>query len=667
MPEPAKPRPSATPNPAAPRPSGPRPAGAPPRPPTGRIVAKPAAPPPEEPLAEAPPLEEAPPAAEEGRGGARAGARRPSERRRRREAEGEGGPAPASGPPTTRGKPVRGPVQAPRDYLKPEGLPLALKFAMIVSGAILVLMSIYSVIVYGIASSSISQQVEDDGVIAVSLAAQIGEEYYILSQINEELYKPPEPKEDEDDDTKIARRKKTESWNAKKKQTRDRYIAHLRHLLYFDIEGEKPTPFRRLLDVYILDMKQKKAYLAATETIGGYRGSAARKFEWDGRETDIEIIEGTYARANEPIVAFTKPVYDRYKEAKGSLPYVAHVFLSGAEIAAAKNKLKFQMVIWLVLSILAGVGLSFGVARLVTRPVKQLLEDIHLVSQGDFAHRTEASSKDEVGMLARAFDAMTQSLAAAREKEIENQQRQHELHIATEIQANLLPKKIPRIPGFDFDAYYRPSKEVGGDYYDFIPIDDTHLGLIVADVSGKGVPGSMVMTMARSLIRLEAGRNLSAADTLVKTNRIIAADIRRGMFVTALYAILDIPNRTILVSSAGHNPMVIWRKESNGIQLVNPNGIALGFDRGPIFERTAKEQLVRLGKGDRVVMYTDGVVESMNKDHEEFGDKHFYQLVQKVANRNSNQVVNIIVTKLDEHQGDAEQHDDITMLTFMVE
>ena len=113
--------------------------------------------------------------------------------------------------------------------------------------------------------------------------------------------------------------------------------------------------------------------------------------------------------------------------------------------------------------------------------------------------------------------------------------------------------------------------------------------------------------------------------------------------------------------------MVIWRKESNGIQLVNPNGIALGFDRGPIFERTCKEQLVRLGPGDRVVMYTDGIPESMDKDHEEFGDKRFYQLIQKVAARNSNQFVNIIVGKVDEHAADAEQHDDITILSFMVE
>jgi sigma-B regulation protein RsbU (phosphoserine phosphatase) len=222
------------------------------------------------------------------------------------------------------------------------------------------------------------------------------------------------------------------------------------------------------------------------------------------------------------------------------------------------------------------------------------------------------------------------------------------------------------VPGYDIDAFYQPSKEVGGDYYDFLQIDDNLMAMVVADVSGKGIPGSMVMTMARSLIRMEGLRNTSAADTLKKVNKVIARDIRRGMFVTAIYMILDIRGRKLLVASAGHNPMVVWRKATGKFELINPNGIALGFDKGPIFDRTIKEEEIQLEKGDRTVIYTDGIPESMNPENEEFGDDRFYKLVAKTANTNSNKFINLVVSAVRKHQGSAEQHDDVTISTLRV-
>jgi sigma-B regulation protein RsbU (phosphoserine phosphatase) len=247
--------------------------------------------------------------------------------------------------------------------------------------------------------------------------------------------------------------------------------------------------------------------------------------------------------------------------------------------------------------------------------------------------------------------------------EMERKAMEHELNIAHEIQSNLLPKKIPLIKGYDISAFYRASKEVGGDYYDIIQLDEHNIGVIVADVSGKGVPGSMVMTMTRALVRMEAVHNLSPADTLKKVNRIIATDIRRGMFVTALYLILNIKSHTILVSSAGHNPLVLWRKNKRACELLNPNGIALGFDKGPVFERTIKEQLIQLNWGDRIVAYTDGVVESMNPNDQEFGSERFYQVVNQLAEMPSERFIKTVVSALDKHQASAPQHDDITLVS----
>jgi sigma-B regulation protein RsbU (phosphoserine phosphatase) len=239
----------------------------------------------------------------------------------------------------------------------------------------------------------------------------------------------------------------------------------------------------------------------------------------------------------------------------------------------------------------------------------------------------------------------------------------HELAIAGELQANLLPKRIPPIPGFELNAYYKPSQEVGGDYYDFIEIDADHLGILVADVSGKGIPASIVMTETRALVKCEAVRTLSPADTLVRVNRMLYQDIKRGMFVTMYYMILSIPKRILTVTSCGHNPMVIWRKATNSCHLVNPGGLALGIDKGAFFETTVKEQRIQLYEGDRFLLYTDGVVECMNGADEIYGPNRLYVRAKQLAPKSSSEFLSLLVADLAAHQGAAPQHDDITMLT----
>jgi len=245
---------------------------------------------------------------------------------------------------------------------------------------------------------------------------------------------------------------------------------------------------------------------------------------------------------------------------------------------------------------------------------------------------------------------------------VERKMLDHELAIAEELQANLLPKQMPQIPGYDISSYYRPSQEVGGDYYDFIEIDGDHLGIVVADVSGKGIPGSIVMTETRALLKSEAVRTLSPAETLMRVNRVLYNDIKRGMFVSVFYAVLQIQKSILTCVSAGHNPMVLWRKASNTCHLVNTNGLALGIDKGPLFDRTVKETRVQLFKGDRFVLYTDGVTESMNQKREQFGQNRFYLRVKQSGEKSCSEFISILVQELEAHQGTAPQHDDITVV-----
>ncbi len=247
--------------------------------------------------------------------------------------------------------------------------------------------------------------------------------------------------------------------------------------------------------------------------------------------------------------------------------------------------------------------------------------------------------------------------------DVENKMLEHELAIAEELQANLLPRRLPQLPGNDLSAYYRPSREVGGDYYDFIEIDEDHIGIVVADVSGKGIPGSIVMTETRALMKSEGCRTMSPTEALVRVNRVLYNDIKRGMFVTMFYMVLSIKKGILTITSAGHNPMVLFRKQTNSCHLVNPNGLALGIDKGPLFERTIKEQRVQLMKGDRWVLYTDGVVEAMNEQNQQLGPNRFYLRTKQLAEKTSSEFLSLLVEDLEKHVGGAPQHDDITIVT----
>ncbi len=273
---------------------------------------------------------------------------------------------------------------------------------------------------------------------------------------------------------------------------------------------------------------------------------------------------------------------------------------------------------------------------------------------------------EKIGKVDVKVRRMTMQLRSAKEKEKEVESFVHDLGAAQEIQASLLPSKIPQIPGYDVYPFYLSAKEVGGDYYDFFPIDNERLAMVVADVSGKGIPGSMVMATTRTVLRILGPQCIEAPAIMRQTNIWVAKDIKRGMFVTAMFAILNVRKREMSVCSAGHNPMVLFRERTGQYELVNPSGIALGFDKGPIFDRTMQERKITLEAGDRVVMYTDGVVEAMNPEHEEYGDERLYEFVREHARMRSKEFVNALVRDLEDHQGSAEQHDDITISTFRV-
>ena len=419
--------------------------------------------------------------------------------------------------------------------------------------------------------------------------------------------------------------------------------------------------------------KEHGAILNVIVLVEGYGSIQAKKatiiegqsFEYS-QDASVTIKKGslTTESGRTPAWSFIKNFTMPNPKGGADLKGQAITVLSSEKIDEVKSQNNMSIITVIFVGLLVGIVVALFFATLITKPIGQLVSDIEMVAKGDLEHRTVVRSNDEIGLLAHTFDVMTRNLNMAHKSEVENRAREHELGIAQEIQANLLPKKIPQLAGYDLGCFYLPSKEVGGDYYDYIQIDEHHLGLIVADVSGKGIPGSMVMTMTRSLIRYEAQNNLDPVDTFIKVNRILAQDIRRGMFVTALYVILDTRSGKMKIASAGHNPMVVFRDKTKKVEEINPNGIALGFDKGPIFERTIKMEEMQLFKGDRLALYTDGVVEAMSPDNEEFGEEKFYQLCELHSHLTSNQYINLVVKELEKHRAEAQQSDDITISTL---
>ncbi len=343
-----------------------------------------------------------------------------------------------------------------------------------------------------------------------------------------------------------------------------------------------------------------------------------------------------------------------------------YVILSLGHIAAAQRELRTIILVPVAASVLAGVLVAVWIARRITRPVRELVGDIEQVSGGDLGHRTAASSGDEIGQLARAFNRMTEALQGAHQRELDARDSEHEMEIASQIQANLAPRSLPRSPGVDIATFSRPSKSVGGDYFDCFEVDGTRIGFIVADVAGKGVPGSLVMAMTRSLIRMEAAREGSASpgDTLKRVNKMLAPDVKKGMFVTALYCILTPETGEVMVASAGHHPLLVWRARDDKIEESAPRGIALGLDSGPLFDRTLQEEGVHLARGDRVVLFTDGAVEAMDPRGEEYGDPRFRELCWRLATEPSDRFLARVVEALDGHVAGAPQQDDLTLVTF---
>jgi sigma-B regulation protein RsbU (phosphoserine phosphatase) len=381
---------------------------------------------------------------------------------------------------------------------------------------------------------------------------------------------------------------------------------------------------------------------------------AGRPLRMDGLPPTVQVVETADPESGAPVLAFAFPVIKADIQVGN-----AYIALSQEKIQRAVRETTLKVIVLSLGFVVLALVAAFILANLIVRPLQRLTRTALAVGGGDLDASVPVTSQDELGVLARSFNAMTAGLKRAQQEMMDKQLLMQELNIAQEIQQGLLPKKIPQIAGYELAAYYAPAKEVGGDLYDFIRMDDQRLAITVADVSGKSVPGSLGMTMARSVLRAQAFTRQSVGQTLHKTNEVIQPDIRRGMFVTMFYAVLDIAGHKLDCANAGHNPA--YKVHTDGsIEEIGPEGIALGLV--PAQQFFVDELSVPMAPGEMVAFYTDGVTEAMNGASDEYGDDRFKAALARVKDLPLADALKALLDDVKAFVAGAPPHDDITLV-----
>lgn len=239
-----------------------------------------------------------------------------------------------------------------------------------------------------------------------------------------------------------------------------------------------------------------------------------------------------------------------------------------------------------------------------------------------------------------------------------------ELRNAREVQRVLLPQEDPVVSGFRVNGTNLPARIISGDYYDYLDVGDGKLGVVVADVSGKGVSAGLLMAMCRSLLRAVSLTNASPSKVLAAVNGYLFPDIREDMFISMIYGVLDPIEGTMTFTRAGHEPALVFRKNGGDVETWRPKGLALGIDGGSVFERVTKDEVIHLESGDCVLLFTDGVKEALDVHEEEFGMERLADVFKETAPLGAEVVVKRVQQAVEDFAGDGPQMDDVTIVAI---
>ena len=343
--------------------------------------------------------------------------------------------------------------------------------------------------------------------------------------------------------------------------------------------------------------------------------------------------------------------------------------LSSGTAVTGALLMKIWAVVGVVFAVMYCVALLLGVllARSITRSVHALSHGTERLRQGDFTHQIRVRSRDQLGELAESFNVMARGIEDLLRESAEKERMEEELRIARQIQMSLLPRGSVAMTGLRMAALCLPAAEVGGDYYDLLPLSDTRLGVVMADVSGKGTSAALYMAELKGLV-LSLSRICDSPGALLKqANRILAANLDSRSFITMTYAIVDTAARTMRFARAGHNPLIHLEGATGLTRVLTPQGLGLGIDAGDRFDDILQEAEVPLVPGDLFLFFTDGLSEAMNTSSELFGEQRLRDLMEAAPGLDSEPMKDRILAAVRAFAEGTAQHDDMTMVVLRVE
>jgi serine phosphatase RsbU (regulator of sigma subunit)/anti-sigma regulatory factor (Ser/Thr protein kinase)/TolA-binding protein len=309
---------------------------------------------------------------------------------------------------------------------------------------------------------------------------------------------------------------------------------------------------------------------------------------------------------------------------------------------------------------------AFFLIYILMNPFRKLADWVRRADHGEIQDEMDIDTSTEIGEIAQAFSEITNRFRESQKNLADQERLQKEMQVAQEIQQTLLPSEFPDLEGYELASYYEAAREVGGDYYDFVEVDKDTLGIAVADVSGKGVPGSLVMTMIRTALRTEARGLKDAAEVLSRVNDFVIGDMKKGMFVTVFYVIIDSKRRRLNYASAGHNPMILYRASTQKTYYLNPRGFPIGIQlhEKDLFRKSIESDTIQLAEEDILLIYTDGITEAMNAKRDLFGEERLLKIFREHGQLRVNPFVEQIKEDILSFTEGNPQSDDITLVAI---
>src|SRR6266513_144363 len=367
------------------------------------------------------------------------------------------------------------------------------------------------------------------------------------------------------------------------------------------------------------------------------------------------------------VISAVEPVWSKDRKTIGAIYVRATSINFSGNILSLAGVLLATGLFWLIIT--APIGAIFGVltTRGLIRRLHRLVNATAQFADGDYTQRVPITKRDQIGQMEQQFNSMAQQLVESMEQRqilIEQNARleertriEQELRTAHLIQHSLLPKEVPALAGWQIATYYQSAREVGGDLYDFLMFEDGRLGLVIGDVTDKGVPAAMVMASTRSMLRAATQVTDSPGEVLARVNDLLYADIPPNMFVTCFYAVLDPGSGKLRYANAGHD--LPYQRDAGKVCELRATGMPLGLMPGMSYE----EQEVIVALNESILFYSDGLVEAHNSEREMFGFPRLKALLQEHTDGAT--LIDFLLGELRSFTGEGwEQEDDMTLLTL---